>query len=49
MKTKKEKLKQNNLSSKKRSCKLNKTGLQINIMKETKKLKIGTEKLQKFY
>ena len=38
MKTEKEKLKQNNWSSKK------KTGLQIKIMKETKNLKIGTEK-----
>ena len=40
MKTEKEKLKQNNWSSKKKK----KTGLQIKIMKETKNLKIGTEK-----
>ena len=38
MKTKKEKLKQNNLSSKK------KIGLQIKIIKETKNLEIGAEK-----
>ena len=44
MKTKKEKLKQNNMSSQKMSCKLNKTGLEIKIMKEAKKLEIGTEK-----
>ena len=37
MKTKKEKLKQNNLSSKK-------IGLQIKIIKETKNLEIGAEK-----
>ena len=37
MKTKKEKLKQNNLSRKK-------IGLQIKIIKETKKLEIGAEK-----
>ena len=54
MKTKKEKLKQNNLSSKKKNEKrkkkrnnelqIKKTGLQIKIMKETKKLEIGTRK-----
>ena len=55
MKTKKEKLKQNNLSSKKKKKKerkkkrnnelqITKTGLQIKIMKETKKLEIGTRK-----
>ena len=44
MKTKKEKLKQNNMSSQKMSCKLKKTGLEIKIMKEAKKLEIGTEK-----
>ena len=38
MKTKKEKLEQNNLSSKK------KTGLQIKTIKETKYLEIGAEK-----
>ena len=53
MKTKKEKLKQNNLSSKKKKKKkkkrnnelqITKTGLQIKIMKETKKSEIGTRK-----
>ena len=53
MKTKKEKLKQNKLSSKKKKKKkkkrsnelqITKTGLQIKIMKETKKLEIGTRK-----
>ena len=46
MKTKKEKLKQNNLSSRKRKKELQirKTRLQIKIMKETKYLEIGTEK-----
>ena len=39
MRTKPEKLKQNNLSHK-----FKKTGLQIKIMKETKDLEIGTEK-----
>ena len=47
MKTKKEKLKQNNMSSQKMSCKLNKTGLEIKIMKEAKKLQIGTEKMRR--
>ena len=41
MKTKKEKLKENNLSSKKKQ---KKTGLQIKTMKETKYLEIGAEK-----
>ena len=53
MKTKKEKLNQNKLSSKKKKKKkkkrsnelqITKTGLQIKIMKETKKLEIGTRK-----
>ena len=44
MKTEKEKLKQNNLSSKKNELQIKKVGLQIKIMKETKKLEIGTEK-----
>ena len=42
MRTKPEKLKQNNLSHK-----FKKTGLQIKIMKETKDLEIGTEKKQR--
>ena len=42
MKIKKEKLKRNNLSSKKMSYKFKKTGLQMKIMKETKKIQIGT-------
>ena len=47
MKTKTEKLKQNNLSSKKMSHKFKKTGLQIKIMKEAKDLDIGIEKKER--
>ena len=38
MKTKKEKLKQNNLSSKNKESRIKKTGLRIKIMKKKKKI-----------